>query len=111
MSNRTPGEHVPYRFIRERYFPTLPCVILHPPGGYLEDPGIAQVIMEIRPLAIHTKDVQRIIGKTDRSARYLMTAIRRRFGKEKHQMISVAEFCDYTGLPEKEVFKRMTQGG
>jgi hypothetical protein len=63
--------------------------------------------MEIKPLAIYTKDVQRIIGKTDRSARHLMTAIRRRLGKEKHHLISVGEFCDYTGLPENEVFRRM----
>lgn len=58
-------------------------------------------------MVIYAKDVQRIIGKTDRTARKLMKAIRKKLGKEKHHMISVGEFCDYTGLPEAEVFRRL----
>jgi hypothetical protein len=58
-------------------------------------------------MVIYTKDVQHIIGKTDRTARKLMKAIRKKLGKEKHQMISVHEFCEYTGLPEDEVFRRL----
>jgi hypothetical protein len=67
--------------------------------------------MEIQPLVIYPKDVQRIIGKTDRSARYLMTAIRTRFGKERHHLITLGEFCDYTGLSEREVLRRLSPGG
>jgi hypothetical protein len=56
---------------------------------------------------IYSKDVQRITGKTDRTARRLMKAIRKKLGKEKHHMISLGEFCHYTGLPEEEVLKRL----
>jgi hypothetical protein len=58
-------------------------------------------------MVIYNKDIQRIIGKTDRTARKLMKAIRKKLGKEKYQMISVAEFCAYTGLREEEVYKRL----
>jgi hypothetical protein len=58
-------------------------------------------------MVIYPKDVQSIIGKTDRTARKLMKAMRKKLGKEKHQMISVREFCDYTGLPEDEVLRRL----
>jgi len=60
-------------------------------------------------MVIHTKDVRRITGTTDRTARRLMAAIRKKLGKEKHQMITVGEFCQYFGLPEAEVFRRLAE--
>ena len=59
--------------------------------------------MELRPLTICTKDVQRIIGKSERTARNLLMAIRKKYGKERHQLVTVPEFSDYTGLPEAQV--------
>lgn len=66
--------------------------------------------METKPLAIYTKDVQRITGKSERTARYIMMTIRQRLGKEKHHLVTVPEFCAHTGLPENEVFRRLTDG-
>jgi hypothetical protein len=58
-------------------------------------------------MVIYTKDVQRIIGKSDRTARKLMNAIRKKLGKEKNQMITLGQFCDHTRLPEEEVLKKL----
>jgi hypothetical protein len=56
---------------------------------------------------MYTKNVMRITGKSERSSRSLMKAIRKKLGKEKHQMISVSEFCAYTGLSEAEVLRQL----
>ncbi|MEI3802718.1 MULTISPECIES: hypothetical protein [unclassified Chitinophaga] len=54
-------------------------------------------------MVIYTKDIQNIMGKSERSARELMQKIRLMFGKLEWQYISVAEFCEYSGLDEEEV--------
>ena len=54
-------------------------------------------------MVIYTKDIQNMFGKSDRSARILMQKLRKMFGKSQWQYISVAEFCEYTGLNEEEV--------
>ncbi|MEZ2443364.1 hypothetical protein AB6805_16690 [Chitinophaga sp. RCC_12] len=54
-------------------------------------------------MVIYTKDIQNIMGKSDRSARELMQKLRQMFGKQDWQYISVAEFCEYSGLDEEEV--------
>jgi hypothetical protein len=47
----------------------------------------------------------RVTGKSERTARKMMNDIRKKLGKEKHQMISLSEFCEYIGLSEEEVLK------
>jgi len=54
-------------------------------------------------MIIYSKDVEKITGKSGRSARKIMSDIRRKFGKSKYQLISVGEFCTYMSLPEAEV--------
>lgn len=54
-------------------------------------------------MIIYRKDVERIIGKSDRTARKIMAAIRKKLGKEKHQPVSIKEFCRYMNLAEEEV--------
>ena len=66
--------------------------------------------METKPLAIYPKDVQRITGKSERTARYIMMTIRQRLGKDKRHLITVPEFCAHTGLPESEVLRRLPDG-
>jgi hypothetical protein len=61
--------------------------------------------MKLERMIIYTKDVQRITGKSDRYARKIMTAIKKKFGKEKHQLVSVREFCEYMNLEDDEVLK------
>jgi len=54
-------------------------------------------------IIIYPKDIQRIIGKSERTVRTIMARIRKVYGKGKHQPISVTEFCNYMGLNKEEV--------
>ena len=64
--------------------------------------------MDIKRAVIYSKDIELITGRSGRSARKMMAVIRRRLGKEKHQLISLGEFCSYTGLPEDEILKYLS---
>jgi hypothetical protein len=54
-------------------------------------------------IIIYPKDIQRITGKSERYARYMMQKIRVHLGKEKHQLITIQEFCTYSGIPHEHV--------
>jgi hypothetical protein len=56
-------------------------------------------------LCIYPKDVQRITGKSERYGRVLLQKIKDVNAKEKHQFITIDEFCSYTGLERIEVQK------
>ena len=56
-------------------------------------------------LCIYPKDIQIVTGKSERYGRYLICLIRKKFAKEPHQLVSVEEFCLYTGLNEAKVMK------
>jgi len=60
-----------------------------------------------RKLIIRNGDVQRILEVTERQARNKMRQIRHYFKKEKHQVITVKEFCDYVGLQYEDVISRI----
>ena len=60
-----------------------------------------------RKLVIYIKDIEIIIGKGQNAARRLLAKIKRKFGKEKHALVSITEFCRYTGLSEEEVNQRL----
>ena len=59
-------------------------------------------IVPIR-ICIYAKDVQNITGKKERTARKLLSDIRYRLGKQKKDLITISEFCDYTGLKIDQV--------
>jgi hypothetical protein len=59
--------------------------------------------MELKRVVIYSKDIELITGRSGRYARKIMAKMRKELGKEKHQLISLGEFCAYTGLPEHEV--------
>lgn len=53
-------------------------------------------------ITIYTKDVVILTGRSERQSRYLLEKIKSHYNKAQHQLISVEEFCQYTGLdPEK----------
>jgi hypothetical protein len=60
---------------------------------------------ELNRMVIYTKDIQRITGRTERYARKIMHKIRVKHGKQKHQLVSLTELCDYMGLPLEDVAK------
>ena len=58
-------------------------------------------------LTINVKEAQFFLNKGERSVRNLMDRIRKKYGKEKHQLVTVAELCEYTGLVRAEVEARL----
>lgn len=58
---------------------------------------------EPKRVCIYPKDVQRITGKSYRSSRLLLLEVKKHFNKLEHQLISIDEFCDFTGLKREEV--------
>lgn len=56
---------------------------------------------------MYPKDVAIITGKSDRYGRHLLARIRDHLGKSRDQMISIREFCEYTGLPIQDVEARI----
>jgi hypothetical protein len=54
-------------------------------------------------IIVYPKDVENITGRKDRTARTLLQNIRKAFGKQKHQFITIREFCAYTGIDEELV--------
>jgi len=58
-------------------------------------------------VCIYSKDIQTITGRTERYARRLITKIKKHYAKKKGHLISVKEFCEYTGLSEDEVTSKL----
>ena len=54
-------------------------------------------------ICIYPKDLQVLTGKSERYARKVVAKIRRHYEKDKYQLLTIKEFCDYMGLEEEEV--------
>lgn len=54
-------------------------------------------------VCIYPKDVQRITGKTYRQARLYLLKIKVSLNKESHQLVSIDEFCEFSGLKKEQV--------
>jgi hypothetical protein len=49
-------------------------------------------------MILYTKDIMMITGKSERTARRICTRIRQQNNKPLRSMITVEEFCQYSGL-------------
>jgi hypothetical protein len=58
-------------------------------------------------ICIYPKDIMRITGKSEKFSRSLMLKIKKSFQKNKYQMVSIKEFCEFTGLKLDEVLNLM----
>jgi len=59
----------------------------------------------MKRLCIYTKDIQIITGKSERYCRGIIAEIKKQYNKQKHQPISVIEFCNYLKLNREDVEK------
>jgi len=59
--------------------------------------------MILKRIVIYAKDIENITGRKEKAARQLMKKMRNHFGKKPGSMITVREFCKYTGLSVEEV--------
>lgn len=57
----------------------------------------------MKRICINTTDVMFITGKSDRQARNIINDIKDHFGKAKHQVVTIKEFCEYLGFKEEEI--------
>jgi hypothetical protein len=49
-------------------------------------------------ICIIPKDIVQLIGSSERTSRSTYTKIMKYYKKEKHQIITIDEFCDYYGI-------------
>ena len=56
-------------------------------------------------ICIYAKDIQNITGKKERTARKLLSDLRQKLGKQKNDLVTIQDFCHYTGLQEEHVTK------
>ena len=54
-------------------------------------------------ICIYPKDIVRITGKSERYGRKLIERIKKEYSKKEYQLISVEEFCQFTGLKIEQV--------
>lgn len=56
-------------------------------------------------VCIYPKDIQMITGKSYRQSTRILNETRKLFRKPAKSMVSVEEFCTYTGLNYEHVYK------
>ena len=54
-------------------------------------------------VVIYPKQAAALTGNSYEAGKRLLQRIRVRLGKDARAYVSVGEFCQYTGLPEREV--------
>ena len=54
-------------------------------------------------ICIYPQDVQLITGKSERYGRKIIKNIKDILNKQKHQLVTIDEFCNYMGLKKEEV--------
>ena len=54
-------------------------------------------------VCIYPKDIQRITGKSYRQSTRILNEVRKSLRKPKNSLVSIAEFCEHTGLKIEEV--------
>tara|TARA_R110002012_G_C11296210_1_gene572670 strand:+ start:353 stop:562 length:210 start_codon:yes stop_codon:yes gene_type:complete len=60
-------------------------------------------------ICIHTHDAVLLMGISQQSAQALFRKIRRNYAKQKHQCITIDEFCEFTGLSPVIVYKEINR--
>ena len=62
------------------------------------DNVLIQIDNKMERLCIYPKDIQVVTGRSERYGRNLIREIKKKFSKEQHQLVTIEEFCNYTGL-------------
>jgi len=58
---------------------------------------------QLKRITIFTQDVERLTGWSQRSARRMLQQVREHLGKKDEEILTITEFCKYTGLKEEQV--------
>ncbi len=70
-------------------------------------------MLKVSRMCVYPKDVQRITGRTERYGRKLLSGtppehIKDHLKKESYQLVSIEEFCHFTGLKSEDVKTYLT---
>jgi hypothetical protein len=57
---------------------------------------------------IYPKDIQIITGRSERYAQNIIAAIKKWRGKQKHQLVTYDEFCEFIGIDPDELVAHWT---
>ena len=57
----------------------------------------------MKRICIFTQDIQQITGKSDRNCRKILSDIKKSLNKEKHQLVTIEELCNYLGIEKSSV--------
>lgn len=60
----------------------------------------------MKRIIIYPKDIQIITGRSERYGRGIIQKIKKHLNKEKHQLVTIDEFCDFMGI-ENETVKEL----
>ena len=52
----------------------------------------------MKRICIYPKDIQKVTGKSERYGRDVITKIKTLKNKDKHQLVTIEEFCEFLGL-------------
>lgn len=58
-------------------------------------------------ICIYSKDIALITGKSHKQAWRIYNKIKEYYKKSPEQFLSIAEFCEYTGIPETMVREQL----
>ena len=61
-------------------------------------------------VCIYPQDIVWLTGRSERYARDVIKDIKLLHRKERHQLVTIKEFCDFMGLPYDEVFRIINPG-
>ncbi len=57
----------------------------------------------MKRVCIYPSDIAILLGKSLATAQILLRTIKDALGRTKNQSVTIAEFCEYQGLPYEEV--------
>ncbi|QQX76030.1 MULTISPECIES: hypothetical protein [Aequorivita] len=69
--------------------------------------SLAKETPRLSRVVIYPKDIQLLTGKSYRHALYLNQEIRAYFKKKSHQLLTIYEFSEYTGIGIEIIFSHL----
>ena len=66
-------------------------------------PNIISLQGMTKRIVVYPKDVMTITGRSEKYSRNLLKQIRQQLDKEKHQFVTIYEFCQFTGMNAEQV--------
>ncbi len=63
----------------------------------------------MRRISIDPHEVAEILNRKISTAQKLLRTIRDVYGKQKHQSVTIKEFCEYQDLPFEDIFNMINK--